>query len=133
LIDHPMIKSLSLALLALGACLATPAPGAESAVQTPALADLPPAVKQGLTVTFTAAGQTDTRPARLVALYVPAGETPTPFLAAGPFTAKWEGEIDSELRATYTFSVDTTGVVTVTLNGAALLDSRLRIAPQPVQ
>ena len=127
-----MIKSLSLALLAVGACLAASAPGAERTVQTPALADLPPAVKQGLTVTFTAAGQTDTRPARLIALYVPAGETPTPFLAAGPFTAKWEGEIDSELRAAYTFSVDTTGVVTATLNGAPLLDSRLRIAPQPV-
>lgn len=119
-----------LALLTLGLPLAR---AEDSAVQAPPLADKGPEVKQGLTVTFTAGGKTDTRGARLVALYVPAGEAPTPFLAPGAFTAKWEGEIVSDLRAEYTFLVDTTGVVTATLNGQPLLDSRLRIAPHPTQ
>jgi mono/diheme cytochrome c family protein len=90
-------------------------------------------MKQGLSVTFTAGGQSDTRSARLVALFVPAGQAPTPFLPAGPFTAKWEGEIASELRATCTFSAETSGVAKVSLNGTPILDTRLRIAPQPVQ
>ncbi|MEP6669826.1 MAG: c-type cytochrome [Chthoniobacter sp.] len=118
------------ALLALTASLSSPA---RADIQTPALADLAPATMQGLTVTFSAGGKTDTRAGRLIALFVPAGEAPTPFLAPGPFTAKWEGEITSDLRAAFTFTVDTTGVVTATLNGQPLLDSRLRIAPQPAQ
>ncbi|MEI9895208.1 MAG: c-type cytochrome [Chthoniobacter sp.] len=122
-----------LALLTLSASIPFPAPADDGGILTPALADLPPAAKQGLTVTFSAGGKTDTRAARLVALYVPEGEAPTPFLAPGPFTAKWEGEIVSDLRAQYTFTVDTTGIVTATLNGQPLLDSRLRIAPQPAQ
>jgi mono/diheme cytochrome c family protein len=119
-----------LALLALGPSLVH---ADDNAVQAPPLADMAPAAKQGLTVTFSAGGKTDTRSARLVALYVPAGEAPTPFLAPGAFTAKWEGEIVSDLRAEYTFTVNTTGVVTATLNGAPLLDSRQRIAPHPTQ
>ena len=122
-----------LALLIISASLPFPAHAEDNAVQAPALADLPPALKQGLAVTFSAGGRTDTRAARLVALYVPAGEAPTPFLAPGPFTAKWEGEINSDLRAEYTFTVDTLGTVTATLNGKPLLDSRLRSAPQPAQ
>lgn len=119
-----------LALLALGSSLAQ---ADENSVQAPPLPDMAPAAKQGLTVSFSAGGKTDTRGARLVALYVPAGEAPTPFLAPGAFTAKWEGEIVSDLRAEYTFIVDTTGVVTATLNGAPLLDSRQRIAPHHTQ
>jgi len=118
------------ALLALGASLSSPA---HADVQAPALSDLAPAAKQGLTVTFSAGGKSDTRAGRLIALFVPAGEAPTPFLAPGPFTAKWEGEITSDLRAAFTFTVDTTGGVTATLNGQPLLDSRLHIAPQPAQ
>lgn len=103
------------------------------AIQAPALADAKPENKQGLTVSFSAGGKSDTRSARLVALHVPAGQAATPFLPAGPFTARWEAEIMSELRAEYTFTVETTGVATATLNGTPLLDSRLKIAPQPVQ
>ncbi len=124
------ISLLLLALLALGSSIVR---AEESAVQAPPLADMAPAAKQGLTVTFGAGGKTDTRSARLVALYVPADEAPTPFLAPGAFTAKWEAEIVSDLRAEYTFTVDTTGVVTATLNGAPLLDSRQRVAPHPAQ
>lgn len=103
------------------------------AVNAPPLAEARAENKQGLTVTFTAGDKTDTRSARLVALFVPAGQPATPFLPAGPFKARWEAEIVSELRAEYTFSVETTGVATVTLNGAQIVDSRLRIAPKPSQ
>jgi cytochrome c2 len=127
-----MTKSPLFALLALSACLVSSVAAAEAGVQASPLPELPPATKQGLTVTFGAGGKTDTHAARLIALYVPAGEAPTPFLAPGPFTAKWEGDIVSELRAEYTFSVDTTGIVTATLNGAPLLDSRQSEAPHPV-
>ena len=102
-------------------------------VQAPPIADAKPEKKQGLTVTFTAGGKTDTRVSRLVALYVPEGQAPSPFLAPGPFTARWEAEIVSELRAEYTFTVETSGVASVTLNGALVVDSRLPLAPQPVQ
>jgi len=57
--------------------------------------DKPP----GLAVTFTAAEKTDTRAARLCALHVPKGTPATPFLPAGPFQAKWEGDVDSPLRS----------------------------------
>ena len=118
-----------LAALALTAAL----PAQDSALKAPPLAKSAAEKKQGLTVTFTAGGRSDTRAARLVALLVPAGAPVSPFLPAGPFTAKWETEILSELRAEYTFTIETTGIATATLNGAPLLDSRKRIAPQPVQ
>ncbi len=117
--------------LVLGTALLQPLPAQE--LQAPPLAKAAPEKKQGLKVTFTAGGKTDTRAARLVALFVPEGQPASPFLPAGPFSAKWEAEIVSELRAEYTFAVETSGVVTATLNDAPLLDSRLRIAPHPVQ
>jgi hypothetical protein len=60
----------------------------------------------GLKVTFTSAGKTDVRSERLLALYVPAGQAPTPFLAAGPFMAKWEGDLQSPLRGTFKLSAE---------------------------
>ena len=116
-------------LLTLGALCAIPT--APLRAQTAAMAK--PEVKQGLAVTFAAGGKTDTRPARLVALFVPAGQPVSPFLAPGPFTARWEADIVTELRAEYTFSVETSGTATVTINGAQILDSRLKIAPKPTQ
>jgi mono/diheme cytochrome c family protein len=122
-----------LALLAFGSLLATSLLAQDAALKAPALATTKPEKKQGLTVTFAAGGKTDTRAARLVALFVPAGQPATPFVPVGPFTAKWEAEIVSELRAEYTFAIETTGVVRATLNDAPLLDSRLRIAPTSTQ
>ena len=88
--------------------------------------DKPP----GLAVTFTAAGKTDTRAARLCALYVPKGTPATPFLPAGPFTAKWEGDVDSPLRSEYTFSVEVRGQVKVSVNGQQILDAAGAAAAQ---
>jgi mono/diheme cytochrome c family protein len=76
----------------------------------------------GLKATFTAAGKTDVRSDRLLALYVPAGQAPTPFLPAGPFTVKWEGELQSPLRGTFKLGAETSGKFKLTLNGQPLLD-----------
>jgi len=76
----------------------------------------------GLKVTFTAAGRTDVRADRLLALYVPAGQAPTPFLPAGPFTAKWEGDLQSPIRGTFKLSVETSGNFRLSINGQPLPD-----------
>lgn len=84
----------------------------------------------GLSVTFTAGGKTDTRAARLCALYVPKGSPPTPFLPAGAFQAKWEGDVASPLRGEYTFSVEVRGQVKVSVNGQQILDAAGAAAAQ---
>jgi len=76
----------------------------------------------GLAVTFLAGGKTDVRADRLLALYVPAGQAPTPFLAPGPFTVRWEGEIQSPVRGTFTFAAESSGGFKLSLNGQPLLD-----------
>ena len=76
----------------------------------------------GLAVTFVAGGRTDVRADRLLALYVPAGQAPTPFLAPGPFVVRWEGEIQSPVRGTFTFAAESSGGFKLSLNGQPLLD-----------
>ena len=76
----------------------------------------------GLAVTFTAGGKADVRADRLLSLYVPAGQAPTPFLAPGPFVAKWEGRIQSPVRGTFTFAAESSGGFKLSLNGQPLLD-----------
>lgn len=106
------------ALAALGSSLFAQ----ESAVTVPPLADAPIKSAQGLALTFSAGGKSDTRPARLVALYVPAGQPVTPFLAPGPFTAKWEGAINSPLRSEYTFAAEVKGSFKLTINDKLILE-----------
>ena len=89
-----------------------------------------PEMSPGLSVTFTAAGKSDTRAARLCALYVPKGTPATPFLPAGAFGAKWEGDVDSPLRSEYTFSVEVRGQVKVSVNGQQILDAAGAAAAQ---
>ncbi len=106
--------------LALLSALAT---AAFAAVEAPPLGDAKSALKIGLTLTFTTPdGKTDTRRARLVALFVPADQSPTPFLPTGAFTAKWDGSIDSPLRAEYTFHVQSSGGFALSINGAPVTD-----------
>jgi cytochrome c551/c552 len=108
---------LSLALLAALTC------STFAAVQAPPLPEAAPASKPGLTLTFTTAdGKSDVRRARLVALFVPGDQSPTPFLPAGAFTAKWSGEIVSALRAEYTFTTESSGGVKLTINGAPVAE-----------
>jgi mono/diheme cytochrome c family protein len=80
------------------------------------------ASEPGLTTTFTAGDQTDARVDRMLALYVPAGQPVTPFLKAGPFTAKWEGQIESSIRGNFTFSAETSGKFKCTINGQVAWD-----------
>ena len=77
----------------------------------------------GVAVTFTAGGSTDSRAERFVALYVPKGSAPTPFVPAGPFKAIFKGDIDSPLRSEYTFIVEVRGQVKVSINGQEILDA----------
>jgi len=76
----------------------------------------------GLSVSFTAGGQTDARTDRMLALFVPAGQPVTPFLQAGPFTVKWEGQIESSIRGSFTFSAETSGNFKCTINGQVAWD-----------
>ncbi|HET6407161.1 MAG TPA: c-type cytochrome [Chthoniobacteraceae bacterium] len=91
-------------------------------VTAPALPDAPAKNEPGLILTLTSGGMSDTRGARLVSLYAPAGKPVSPFLPAGPFTARWEGEILSSLRAEYTFSAEVKGTFKLTLNGQLILE-----------
>lgn len=110
-------------LSSLAALLALPSVAqlTDTGVKAPAIAEAPDKAEQGLSLTFSAGGKTDTRPARLVALFVPKGEPATPFLSAGPFTAKWEGNLMSPLRATATLEFTFRGALRASLNGKELV------------
>ena len=91
----------------------------------------PERLPQGLKLTFQALrdgapsalpGDRDVRHARLIALRVPAGSAPTPFLKPGPFRATWEGSLTVNLPGEYAFSAACLGTVHATINGKAALD-----------
>ena len=107
-----------------------------AAAHTPPLPDAASSTKPGLTLTFTSAdGKTDTRTARLVALFVPGGGSPTPFLTSSAFTAKWDGAIESPLRAETTFSAESSGGFKLTINGAPVAEGasvRLNKGANPI-
>jgi mono/diheme cytochrome c family protein len=74
--------------------------------------------EQGLALTFESlapesAGKTDTRQARMLALYVPEGTPPTPFFAPGRFRATWTGDLNLRLRERLAFLAAGRGKVTV--------------------
>ena len=62
-------------------------------------------------------GAADTRRSRLLALNVPAGSPPTPFLPPGPFVSTWRGFIKLDLSDSYAFHATGRGKVTVRVNG----------------
>lgn len=84
-------------------------------------ADEPPA---GLVFSVTSGGVTDLSLAPNVWLFVPAGQPATPFVPAGPFTARWEGFVSADLRADYTFHAALRGTVKVTVNGTLALEAK---------
>src|SRR5262249_57148317 len=57
----------------------------------------------------------DARDARLAALYVPEGSSPSPFLAPGPFKAIWEGFISVDLATDCEFSAAGNGSLQVSV------------------
>ena len=120
-------------LLALLALLSPSLHAQESAVKPPALTEAAAALKPGLALTFTAGGKSDTHTARLVALDVPASQPATPFLPAGPFAAKWEADIVSDMRAEFRFAAEVQGAVKVVLNGATILEGSARVESPAVK
>lgn len=111
---------------------ASPAPPAETAAQ------------QGLALTFESLAKNkepgtppDTRPARLLALYVPQGAAPSPFTPAGPFRATWEGDLNLKLRERWGFRAEGRGKLTVTIDDKPVLqaegDDLSKIAGEPVR
>ena len=78
----------------------------------------------GLAVTFQSAngGPADTTVRPHFMLYVPVGQPPTPFVAPGPFIAKWEGVIQLDLRDRFVFQAELNGSLKLELNGAAVFE-----------
>lgn len=112
--------------------LASFAAGQESSIKAPPLESAAPNPVPGLTLTLTAGGKTDARSARLIALYVPAGQPLSPFVPGGAFTARWEGEINSPLRAEYTFAADIKGSFNLAINGTPVLEGAGDVTSQSV-
>ena len=85
----------------------------------------PSTAAPGLTLSFAADGPpADVREARLVALAVPPGGSPSPFLKPGAFTATWTGLIATprKIKEEYRFTAEGTGQLRVTLNDQPVLD-----------
>ena len=93
-----------------------------AAITPPPISDTSAKSEQGLILTLSAGGKSDTRAARLVSLYAPAGQPISPFLPSGAFTAKWEGDITSGLRGEYTFAAKLKGKLKLSINGQPVLE-----------
>ena len=83
---------------------------------------LAPGKELGLALTLSRGESRDTRHARLVALGVPAGSAPSPFLAPGPFRATWEGDLNQPSRGECVFSASGRGTIKVEVNGKVVLE-----------
>jgi hypothetical protein len=98
-------------------------------------ADATPASPAGLTLTFAAAAgpAVDARVARLVALSVATGATPTPMLPPGPFVATWTGFVASprHIKEWYRFTAEGTGQLKVTVNDQLVLDVTGDLSAKP--
>lgn len=87
-----------------------------------------PKLEPGVAVTFTARdgatpAVTDVVVLPHAALYVPAGQSPTPFLPAGKFDAEWSGFISVELRDNFTFQAEMNGGMKLEINGTVVLEA----------
>ncbi len=63
-----------------------------------------------------------------LALYVPEGASPTPFLGAGGFVAEWTGFVLLDLRSEYRFHASFNGDLQVELNGNPVLQTNSHAA-----
>lgn len=77
----------------------------------------------GLAQTLRSGTSSDHRSADGIALFVPSGESATPFLVAGPFTSVWSGELSVDLRGEYSFHGLFTGHLKVSINDTVVLDA----------
>jgi mono/diheme cytochrome c family protein len=83
---------------------------------------LAPGKELGLALTLSRGDLKDTRPARIVALGVPEGAPPSPFLTAGSFRATWEGDLAIPFRSDCVFSAAGRGTIKVEVNGKSVLE-----------
>jgi cytochrome c2 len=67
-------------------------------------------------------GATDARSAPLIALQVPEGAPPTPFLPPGPFEATWSGIMQFENAAEYLFFAEGRGEILVDIHDEIVID-----------
>jgi mono/diheme cytochrome c family protein len=82
----------------------------------------PAKANSGLAVAFsTDGGVSDLAVLPNAWLFVGKGESPTPFLPAGKFTAVWSGMLDLELRSEYSFQADLNGDLKLEVNGTEIL------------
>ena len=83
-------------------------------------------LQPGLAAAFsgTAGGKaaTDTAVLPNVWLHVPAGQPPTPFIDAAPFTVAWTGFVNLDLRAEYAFQAELNGSLKLEVNGEKVLE-----------
>lgn len=106
------------------ACVLLVATSQRTQAEQPAAEDRP-----GVTLTFeslAAAGEpqtADARLARMIALFVPAGQAPSPFAPAGPFKATFEGDINVRLRTYVRFSAQGRGHLTLIVAGKQVLEA----------
>ena len=68
-------------------------------------------------------GSSDARVARSVALHVPSGQSPSPFLKAGSFTARWEGKLVLEKRSRLVFHLEGRGQAKLLIDGEVLVEA----------
>lgn len=80
-------------------------------------------VIEGLSLAVQAGSASDVSPTQGVALYVPAGATPSPFMPPGAFTAVWEGQLAVDLRGDFTFHAVTSGALKIEANGSTALEA----------
>ena len=89
-------------------------------------AEAEPVYSPGLLQCFSAADEetsTDCRPARLVALHLPANAAPSPFTGQGSTRVEWRGFLDIDLADDFTFSIEGRGRFTLTLGGKEIFNS----------
>ncbi|WP_414662100.1 DUF6797 domain-containing protein [Horticoccus sp. 23ND18S-11] len=84
-----------------------------------------PVGERGLVMTFTAE-ITDTVRVDQLALTVPAGASPSVFIAGGrPFGAAWQGSLIVPERDDYTFALEGAGTVSLQIDGRTVLSGEL--------
>jgi mono/diheme cytochrome c family protein len=77
--------------------------------------------------------RTDSRIARLLALHVPSGESPTPFLHPGPFEAAWEGWLEIPEDDAYSFRFAGNGRIQVSIGGMPALETLGEAVGEPLR
>src|SRR5689334_19200802 len=85
----------------------------------------------GLNVTYTSGKASDVTTAPNVWLYVPSGQSPTPFLPAEKFTAAWNGFVSVDLRGDYMFQAELNGSLKLEINGQTVLETSTNGLSEP--